>query len=180
MPVKVSIQKLDSYDPGAVGEAMSALLEPLGGMESFLDAGAPILLKPNFLAPRGTGRAVTTHPEIIRETARRARAAGASRVLVSDSPGVGTAAQCAAKIGLVTGDLLEIVDAGEGEWVPSSDTGAWRLHLSSLMRRHPLLNLAKVKTHGQMTLTAAVKNTFGAVPGLEKAQWHYRMGRDPH
>ena len=180
MPVKVSIQRLESYDPGAVDAALAALLEPLGGMTPYLDPGEPVLLKPNFLAPRATDRAVATHPDIIRGAARQARAAGASRVLVSDSPGVGTAAQCAARLGLASGDLLEIVDAGEGEWVPSSDTGAWRLHLSSLMRRHPLLNLAKVKTHGQMILTAAVKNTFGAVPGLEKAQWHYRMGRDPH
>lgn len=178
MPVKVSIQRLESYDPAAVDAALKALLEPLGGMGSFLDAGEPLLLKPNFLAPRAADRAVATHPELIRGAARQARSAGASQVLVTDSPGVGTAAQCAARLGLTSGDLLQIVDAGEGEWV--TDTGAWRLHLSSLMRRHPLLNLAKVKTHGQMTLTAAVKNTFGAVPGLEKAQWHYRMGRDPH
>jgi len=180
MPIKVSIQRLESYDPGAVDAALTALLEPLGGMGVFLDAGEPVLLKPNFLAPRAVDRAVATHPEVIRASARQARAAGAGRVLVSDSPGVGTATQCAARLGLASGDLLQVVDAGEGEWIPSSESGAWRLHLAILMRRHPLLNLAKVKTHGQMILSAAVKNTFGAVPGLEKAQWHYRMGRDPH
>jgi ferredoxin len=42
-----------------------------------------------------------------------------------------------------------------------------------------LINLPKVKSHGQMVLTSAVKNSFGAVIGLEKAQWHMRSGRNP-
>jgi len=67
---RVSIQRLGSYDPAAVDAALKALLEPLGGMEAFLDAGQPLLLKPNFLAPRATDGAVSTHPEIIRASAR--------------------------------------------------------------------------------------------------------------
>jgi NAD-dependent dihydropyrimidine dehydrogenase PreA subunit len=42
-----------------------------------------------------------------------------------------------------------------------------------------VINLPKAKTHGQMVLTAAVKNSFGAVIGMEKAQWHFRAGRSP-
>jgi ferredoxin len=38
-----------------------------------------------------------------------------------------------------------------------------------------IINLPKLKTHGQMVYTGAVKNMFGAVPGLEKAEYHMRM-----
>ena len=39
-----------------------------------------------------------------------------------------------------------------------------------------VINLAKLKTHGQMYLTMGVKNLFGCVPGRLKAGWHYNVG----
>jgi Pyruvate/2-oxoacid:ferredoxin oxidoreductase delta subunit len=41
-----------------------------------------------------------------------------------------------------------------------------------------VINLAKFKTHSQMTLTLGVKNTFGCVVGLKKPEWHMRAGLD--
>jgi len=41
-----------------------------------------------------------------------------------------------------------------------------------------VINLAKVKTHGQMFMTLAVKNTFGCVVGTRKAAWHLEAGRE--
>jgi uncharacterized Fe-S center protein len=38
-----------------------------------------------------------------------------------------------------------------------------------------IINLPKLKTHGMMVYTGAVKNMFGSVPGLEKADYHLRM-----
>lgn len=41
-----------------------------------------------------------------------------------------------------------------------------------------VINLAKLKTHSQLTLTLGVKNTFGCVVGLKKPEWHMRAGID--
>jgi ferredoxin len=41
-----------------------------------------------------------------------------------------------------------------------------------------VINLPKVKTHSMMLLTLGVKNMFGCVPGMRKAQWHLRAGVD--
>jgi len=37
-----------------------------------------------------------------------------------------------------------------------------------------IINIAKLKTHSQMILTMAIKNTFGCVVGKEKSSWHFR------
>jgi Pyruvate/2-oxoacid:ferredoxin oxidoreductase delta subunit len=39
-----------------------------------------------------------------------------------------------------------------------------------------VINLPKLKTHGMMTLTGAVKNLFGCIPGRRKVQWHFNTG----
>jgi uncharacterized protein (DUF362 family)/ferredoxin len=177
---RVSLAKLGDYGPAAVARAMREVLEPLGGARALVPEGARVVLKPNFLWASGVDRAVCTHPEIIRQAARLAREAGAAAVVVTDSPGVGTARRAAKRLGLEDGNDFTIADADDG--VDASIPGApfQRLTLSRRVRdADALVNLPKAKTHGQMVLTGAVKNTFGGVVGLEKAQWHYRSGRDP-
>ena len=41
-----------------------------------------------------------------------------------------------------------------------------------------IINLPKLKTHVQMFLTLGVKNMFGCIIGLQKAQWHFKAGVD--
>ncbi len=148
-------------------------------MAHFIQPGQRVVLKPNLLSPRPVSAGVTTHPEIIRQVAALCRPI-CGRVEVTDSPGVGTARTCASRIGLRDSDDLIVVNADDGVHLPSPEKGRQPLHLvRSLAGDTVVINLPKAKTHGQMVITAAVKNTFGAVMGLEKAQWHYRIGRDP-
>lgn len=179
MSVKVSIQPIDTYEPAKIKYALKMLLAPLGTMGKWVENEPTVVLKPNLLAPRSVSRAVSTHPEVIRQTAALAQQCGVKEVLVTDSPGIGTAQQVAKKMGLDSSSIFRVLDVDETQWVSSKDAGMWRLHLAKLLIDHPIINIAKAKTHGQMIITAAVKNMFGAVVGLEKAQWHYRIGRDP-
>ena len=41
-----------------------------------------------------------------------------------------------------------------------------------------VINLPKVKSHMQLTMTMGVKNLFGCVPGKMKAWWHVEAGKD--
>jgi len=41
-----------------------------------------------------------------------------------------------------------------------------------------VINLPKVKSHAQLTVTLGVKNLFGCVPGKMKAWWHMEAGKD--
>jgi uncharacterized protein (DUF362 family)/Pyruvate/2-oxoacid:ferredoxin oxidoreductase delta subunit len=148
-------------------------------MSAFVAPGARVVLKPSLLMPSAPERAICTHPEIIRAAARLAREAGAAVVEVTDSPGMGTAIRCARRLGLADGDLLTVKEAGEGTDVAPPGAPFHRVRLSArLLDADLVINLPKAKTHGQMVMTAAVKNTFGAVVGMEKAQWHFRVGRN--
>jgi len=40
------------------------------------------------------------------------------------------------------------------------------------MEADVVINLPKLKSHMQLTLTMGVKNLFGCVPGKMKAWWH--------
>jgi uncharacterized protein (DUF362 family)/NAD-dependent dihydropyrimidine dehydrogenase PreA subunit len=173
----VSIARLGTYDPGEVREAMRLVLEPLGGMKAFARPECRALVKPNFLWPSAIEKSVCTHPEIARAAARLLREAGAAEVTLTDSPGVGSATRCARKLGMGGDEPFCVVDADEG--FEAEGEGYRKLRMSRLVRGADLVvNLPKAKTHGQMVLTGAVKNCFGAVVGMDKAQWHFRAGRD--
>jgi uncharacterized protein (DUF362 family)/NAD-dependent dihydropyrimidine dehydrogenase PreA subunit len=177
---RVAIRRLAAYEPAAVDGALRGLLEPLGGMRAFVAPGARVVLKPNLLMPSAPERAICTHPEIIRAVARLAREAGAARVEVTDSPGMGTATRCARRLGLRDDDSLTVKDAGDGTDVAPPGAPFHRVRLiERLLDADVVINLPKAKTHGQMGMTGAVKNSFGAVVGMEKAQWHFRAGRNP-
>ncbi len=38
-----------------------------------------------------------------------------------------------------------------------------------------VISVSKLKTHGMMRFTGAVKNMFGTIPGLIKAEYHFKM-----
>jgi uncharacterized protein (DUF362 family) len=176
----VSIQKCPDYDPAAVRNAVSTLLEPLGGMAAFVNPGERVLLKPNMLAGKPPEAAVTTHPALLRAVIELVRAAGGTP-LVGDSPGVGGVRKVAEKSG-----MLAVIEDTGAELVPFDDTveiaGTGTFKRFELARPYleadRIINLPKLKTHEMMTLTCAVKNLFGSVVGTAKAAWHLKAGAD--
>jgi uncharacterized protein (DUF362 family)/NAD-dependent dihydropyrimidine dehydrogenase PreA subunit len=177
----VSIARVTTYEPAAVERAVRDVLAPLGGMTAFVVPDTRVMLKPNFLMPSAPERAICTHPELLRAVARLAREAGAATVEAADSPGVGSASRCARRLGLGDGDPLVVRDADDGVDVAPPGAPFQRVKVTPrLLDADLIINLPKAKTHGQMVMTAAVKNSFGAVVGMEKAQWHFRAGRSPN
>lgn len=177
----VSLLAHTSYDRDATLAAMRRLLVPLGGMERFVAKGAKVLLKPNLVFGHHPDKAINTHPEILRAAAVLAWEAGAGKVGFGDSPGFGSARAAAKNAGYleVTRDLdLEVVEFAPVENIDRSRSFV-KLELArEVLEADVVVNLPKMKTHGQMLMSLAVKNMFGAVPGARKLQWHYRSGRD--
>jgi len=99
MSLSVSLQSLVDYDPGRVKETLHCLLEPLGGIENFVKPGQKVLIKPNLLAGKSPEKAVTTHPEIVRQVILLIQSTGAV-VTVGDSPGLGKPESVARKCGV--------------------------------------------------------------------------------
>ena len=176
----VSLVRCVSYDRAAVHDAVARAVELLGGMSRFVHNGQRVLVKPNLLYPRASEAAVTTHPEVVRAAVELAHRAGASEVLVGDSPALARASSAARVSGLtaaLAGTPARLVEFDSPVEVRGD------IYPKLVLARHVVdadvvINVGKVKTHAHTVLTLTAKNLFGCVPGLRKSQWHLRAGSD--
>ncbi len=183
---RVSLQKVNTYD-GDLGGALERLLAPLGGGSAFFKPGDRVLLKPNFIGARTVESAATTHPALILAVARYIKDHGCA-VAVGDSPGIGAAEAVVRKLGLE--DELKRLDVPVIELATPVPLLERRRNISFERRFMNLqvakeldgfdriVNLPKLKSHGQMGLTLATKNLFGCVAGHNKGRWHFAAGKD--
>jgi len=175
----VSLQSVADYDPDRVLAGLRACLEPLGGMPAFVRPGQRVLLKPNLLGPFAVERAVTTHPAVVRAAILLVHEAG-GQVFVGDSSAMGQLAGVVRACGLApvlaeTGaQVLDFSEAAEFD-VPEHKVVPRLTLAKSLSQVDVVITLPKLKTHSQMTLTAALKNQYGCIPGALKSQWHFRL-----
>lgn len=181
MSQSVSLQSLADYDPARVKDSLHLLLEPLGGITRYVKPGQKVLIKPNLLVGKSPEKAVTTHPEVVRQVILMAQSAG-GRVSVGDSPGLGKPESVARKCGIL--DVIEETGAHFArfeESVPVSLEAATFHHLEvarEALDAEVIINLPKLKTHQMMGYTGAVKNLFGLVVGMRKVRLHLQAGTD--
>jgi uncharacterized protein (DUF362 family) len=112
--------------------------------------------------------------------AKQVKALG-GKPFLGDSPAFGTALGVAKANGYLP--LIEELDLpvvefhGKRYAIDSDQFQHLRLSKES-MEADVVINLPKVKSHLQLTLTLGVKNLFGCVPGKMKAWWHMEAGKD--
>lgn len=181
----VGLSHCDTYDRAEMAAALRSALEPLGGMSAFVSPGDTVFLKVNLLMKATPDRAVTTHPELVRAVIREAFGAGAASVAVGDSPAGRTTSAAATAIFEAAG--LTAVCRSEGATLSLLDEATDRVQAQggrlftsfelgrAAVDADVLINLPKLKTHGFMMYTGAVKNLFGCIPGLAKAQFHIKV-----
>jgi uncharacterized protein (DUF362 family)/NAD-dependent dihydropyrimidine dehydrogenase PreA subunit len=181
----VGVARCPSYDSDVLTSALQRALDPLGGIGAFVSAGQRVFVKVNLLSKATPDRCVTTHPELVRAVVRAAFGAGAADVAVGDSPGGRNSAGSARAIFETSG--IAAVCEQEGARVSLLDDAVTRvsfegglLYSSFNLGREAvdadvLISLPKLKTHGFMMFTGGVKNLFGCIPGLEKAQFHLKV-----
>ena len=178
-PSRVAIVRCERYDESEVYESLGRALELLGGVGRFVAAGEHIVLKPNVLVASSPDACVTTHPTVFAAVARHLQAAGV-RLSYGDSPGFGNPETSARKAGLdEPADRLSIpfADFSAGREVAFPDGVLVKRFTiaNGVLDADGLVSLPKFKTHGLARLTGAIKNQFGCVPGMLKAEFHARM-----
>ncbi|MFH1149099.1 MAG: DUF362 domain-containing protein [Actinomycetota bacterium] len=145
-----------------------------------------MFLKVNALMPYEPEKMVTTHPEVVRAVVLQLDGIAGS-VTIGDSPGgpftpsflkrfydkagfARVAEETGADLGYDTGVMhVKVPDAGVMKVVPVC---------GAMVKADRLINLPKFKTHMFMNITGAVKNLFGAVPGMYKLSFHSRFHKD--
>ena len=173
---KVAITRCDSYDAGKVFDAVKRSIDLLGGIDAFVKPGMKVLLKPNLLSARAPEDAVDTHPEVVRAVVRLVKGARAVP-FIGDSPGG-------------YGKNIDEIFEKSGIKRISEEEGVelQRFTVSRFVNGIPIarqvfdsdrvISIPKFKTHSITVLTAAIKNMFGAVVGLYKAECHSRAPKE--
>ncbi len=177
---KVSLIKADSYEIATLRADIEKLLEPLGGITAFVKQGDRVLLKPNLLTGSRPTKECITRKEVVYCVAQLVIEAG-GKPFLGDSPAFGSARGVAKANGYLP--LCEELDLpiiefhGQRYEVENENFNQLRLSKEA-MNADVVINLPKVKSHIQLTMTLAVKNLFGCVPGKMKAWWHLEAGKD--
>ena len=179
---RVSVIGCKDYDEVLLRKKIEELFELLGGLNSDIKAGQKVLLKVNLLMEKPPEAMVTTHPAVVKVIASMVKEAGAHPI-IGDSPGgpftrvlleraykKSGLARVAEEVGAELNYNLEQVT------VPFDGVINKSFVLGEYIKEADLvINIAKLKTHGLTMMTGAVKNLFGAIPGLLKAEYHLRM-----
>lgn len=180
MVVPVSLIRAQSYHLPELRQSLLEVLAPLGGIEAFVKPGDRVLLKPNLLTGARPTKECTTRPELVYGIAQLVKEAG-GKPFLGDSPAFGSAHGVAKANGLLPlaqALSLPIVEL-HGHRYPTQNPEFDHLRLSKeVMEADVVINLPKVKSHVQLTVTLGVKNLFGCVPGKMKAWWHMEAGKD--
>ena len=173
----VSIVKCDSYAPEDCERALSAVLEPLGGLD-WVRSGMRIVIKANLVSAMKPDAAATTHPALLRALTQALQARGAS-VVIGDSPGGLYNEAYLNRVYRVTG--MEETGAELNRDFSQRDAVFPEAHVARhftytayLDNADAIISFCKLKSHGMMSLSAATKNLFGAIPGTMKPEYHFR------
>lgn len=178
----VAIDRCGEYEIEKLFSLLDGQFQRLGVYEE-LKPGMTALLKPNLIMRSKPEAAAITHPAVTAAVGLCVQKAGA-KVLIAESgggpytPGIakGTFAACGyTEIAERYG--FSLYTACESREV-SLEQGLRCRRLSVIkpfLEADYLIDIAKLKTHGMLGFSGAVKNLFGAVPGLGKPELHCRF-----
>ena len=167
------------YTASALEAALAQAVTGVSGLD-FVKPGMKIGIKANLVSAMAPERAGTVHPMLVLVLSKMLFEAGAGEVVIGDSPGGlfnsawlnsvyrTTGMQICTGTGAVLNENFEIASRRfDGGAVLREFTGScWLDEVDAIV------NVSKLKTHGMMGMSAAVKNMFGAIPGTLKAEYH--------
>ena len=178
---KVYVRALDTYEYDRVQNVLVPLLDALladNSIEKSALCGKKVVLKPNLVAKREAESGITTHPAFIRACAVYFMECGA-QVTIADSPGGVYTVSALDGIYNTTGMRKAADESGAALNTDVSYQSVYKPEYSKNTFHiiTPLANVCRLKTHALCEISAAVKNLFGSIPGLQKAEQHARFPR---
>lgn len=158
-----------------------ALVEQMGGMGRFVRPGERIVLKANLLRAAPPESAICTHPAVVEAAAKLVKEAGGTPV-ICDSPGGALHKEAVLRSLYEKTGMAAAAAAAGAELSMDSSTRTVSLPEGKVLRQAEIItpvaeadgviDLCKMKTHVLMSMTGAVKNLFGVIPGLSKVGYH--------
>lgn len=177
---RVIVKKCDNYD-----NCQEIIFGILDSYHLKIGEGTKVLIKPNLVMPKKPETAAVTHFKIVKAIVSYVEKLGGIAT-IADSPG-----------GPYQKKYLEILyketkmtDACSEKTILNYDTGSRVIDnkdgivlkrldiIEPYFNNDIIINIAKLKTHCFAYYTGATKNLFGFIPGLIKAEYHYRLKDD--
>ncbi|HBI92343.1 MAG TPA: iron-sulfur protein [Terrisporobacter glycolicus] len=180
---EVSLRSCDSYKYEEVKSQFKKLLHDLGGLEKYVKKNSTVFIKMNLVAKKLPEEMATTHPMILKIMAEQLLELGC-RVIVGDSPGgpytksslKGVYKACG--IEKVCEELNIKLNYDTSEIKVENNNGKilkYMTVIKPIVEVDHVINICKLKTHAMATFTGGVKNLFGVIPGVKKAEYHFKM-----
>ena len=183
---KVSIRACESYDYDVFRKSFEKMMEDIGGLDKFIKEGSKVVIKPNLVIKKNPEEGATTHPVLVRIVCEELLKLNCE-VMIAESPG-GPYNKSNLKGFYKTCGLINELEGLDVKF--NYDTSEVQVHnddavyLKTMEVIKPIadadfvINLCKLKTHKMAKYTGGVKNLYGVIPGLKKAEIHYRFQKE--
>lgn len=176
---KYAVFKTENYDEAVLYEAVKKHFE-LHNIHNEIPKDAKVLLKPNLVTDKEAAFSVTTNPDMVAAVIKYLREIGIENITVADCPGgalllFSQMQEVYCKTGYAKlSDAAHLNTDFESADVQTQDGFVNRKFniINAITEADYIINMPKLKTHNMTCLTAAVKNLFGVIPGLQKPAFH--------
>jgi uncharacterized protein (DUF362 family) len=143
--------------------------------------GKKVLIKPNLLRAAEAKEGIVTHPAVLRAVVEKVETTRPASIVVGDNPGVfcyGANEESFRKTGLMEAAKGYYQNIGnDSQRVPFNPSFLSAVSLSRIVLDSDIIiSLPKFKTHGLTVMTGAIKNSYGFLPGAQKAKLHRAAG----
>jgi uncharacterized protein (DUF362 family)/NAD-dependent dihydropyrimidine dehydrogenase PreA subunit len=143
--------------------------------------GKRVLLKPNVLRASEVHEGIVTHPAVLRAVVERVETMGPASIVVGDNPGLfnyGANEEAFRTTGLMEAAKGYYQNIGnDSKRLPFNADFMPTVSISRAVQdADVIISLPKFKTHGLTVITGAIKNSFGFLPGAQKAKLHKAAG----
>lgn len=144
-------------------------------------SGRSVIIKPNALRTSEAKEAIVTNPAVLRAVVEKVETLGPASLVVGDNPGIfgyGENEQCFVRTGLMEAAKGYYRNIGNNsrKMAFNPQYMATVSVSDAVMDADIFISLPKFKTHGLTVLTGAIKNSYGILPGAQKAMLHKAAG----
>ena len=181
--------KCSDYDYKEVKETIRKSLSSFGGLESFIGENDTVLIKPNLLSPVKPESGIITHPTVVRSVIELVKETNAEVIVGESSGGMNEARSLTEKSFEVSG-LKDVCRENEVKFVNFDRVKSRMVENSGntedefplpepLLDADFIISVPKLKTHSLTMFTGSIKNCYGCIPGMKKAEYH-KLYPDPN
>lgn len=140
-----------------------------------------VLIKPNVLRTSKASEHIVTHPALLKAVVEKVEEMDPAKITVGDNPGLfnyGDNEAAFENTGLMAASKGYYKNLGnEMDPVKFNPDYMKEVGISrEILEADVVISLPKFKTHGLTIVTGAIKNSYGILPGAQKARLHQLAG----